>query len=62
MKDIINKLIIESGLDEKLVVEAIGLIENTAYKEGYENGLKDGRQSGVKASIRAINSIENWGN
>ncbi|MEX3625390.1 hypothetical protein [Viridibacillus arvi] len=62
MKEIINKLLIENGMTEKSVEEAIKIIEETAYKEGYEQGLNEGRQRGIKASIRAINSIEKWEN
>lgn len=61
MKEIIYKLLIENGMAEKSVEEALKVIEETAYKEGYEKGLNEGRQSGITASIRAINSIEKWG-
>ncbi|MGN4128033.1 hypothetical protein ACMGD3_23965 [Lysinibacillus sphaericus] len=60
MKEIIYKLLIENGMTEKTVEEAIKIIEETAYKEGYEQGLNEGRQIGITASIRAINSIEKW--
>lgn len=60
MKEIIYKVLIENGMTEKSVEEAMKVIELTAYKEGYEQGLSEGRQNGIQASIRAINSIEKW--
>lgn len=60
MKEIIYNLLVENGMTEKSVKEAIKVVEETAFNEGYKKGLNEGQEKGIRASIRAINKIEKW--
>lgn len=60
MKEIIYNLLVENGMTEKSVEEAMKVIVENAFNEGYKKGLKEGREKGIEASIRAINTIEKW--
>lgn len=59
MREIISRLLTENGMTENTVKEAIKVIEESAYKEGYERGMVEGQKKGIRASIRAVNGVEN---